>query len=57
MRQYEEALKRILNTNDSSTDLSALENGDSQTEVPIIVKDLAGGLQAWSEIDDEFPIY
>ncbi|VUZ53489.1 unnamed protein product [Hymenolepis diminuta] len=57
VRQYEEALKRKLNTNDSSTDLSALENGNSRTEVPIIVKDVAGGLQAWSEMDDEFPIY
>nr|CDS31624.2 adenylyltransferase and sulfurtransferase [Hymenolepis microstoma] len=57
VRQYEEALKRILKASDSTADLLAVENGDTGTEIPITVKDVAGGLQAWSEMDDNFPIY
>nr|VZI43684.1 unnamed protein product [Spirometra erinaceieuropaei] len=42
----------------SNPDLFALDNGSVDSSVPIVVRDVAGGLQAWSEkIDPNFPQY
>lgn len=50
---------RMLHTSNSNADLTTLENGDTEarSEIPITVFDVAGGLQAWSEMDDKFPVY
>ncbi|KAH9284795.1 Adenylyltransferase and sulfurtransferase MOCS3 [Echinococcus granulosus] len=59
-KQFAEALERILPRSASSGDLTSLVNGDAKPAIPIkfLVRDVAGGLQAWSEqIDNNLPIY
>ncbi|KAM7535527.1 hypothetical protein Aperf_G00000094260 [Anoplocephala perfoliata] len=57
--QYREALIRILHASNSNADLNTPENGctEGKCEIPVTVLDVAGGIQAWSEIDEEFPVY
>ncbi|KAL5108611.1 Adenylyltransferase and sulfurtransferase MOCS3 [Taenia crassiceps] len=58
--QFAEALERILPRSASSGDLTSLSNGDAKPVIPIkvSVRDVAGGLQSWSEhIDNDFPVY
>ncbi|VDM19670.1 unnamed protein product [Hydatigera taeniaeformis] len=58
--QFAEALERILPRSASSGDLTSFTNGDAKSVITtkVLVRDVAGGLQAWSEqIDNDFPIY
>ncbi|VDD78814.1 unnamed protein product [Mesocestoides corti] len=58
-RQLADALERILPRTGSSADLNSLVNGDNvEDKVAVLVRDVAGGLQAWSEqVDNRFPTY
>ncbi|VDK32390.1 unnamed protein product [Taenia asiatica] len=58
--QFAEALERILPRSASSGDLTSLANGDAKpvTPIKVLVRDVAGGIQSWSEqIDNNFPVY
>lgn len=59
-QQFTEVLERVLPRTNSNGDLVDAGNGDAKAGVKsnFTVRDVAGGLQAWSEqVDPNFPIY